>query len=97
MDAGGLVQITHFSVLPDIGAGAAATIVSVSMLPLLVSVWRRPDPARFASCAALASLNRCEHWSSIVSYGIAYWTLHTFSALLSWPLPHLSCSLSEYR
>ena len=56
--AGGLVQVAHFSVLPDVGAGAAAAAVLASMVPLLVSVWRRPDPARFACCAALASLNR---------------------------------------
>ncbi|CAL5226071.1 g8885 [Coccomyxa viridis] len=54
---GGLVQVSHFSVLPDIGAGAAAAAVLASMIPLLVSVWRRPDPACFACCAALAGLN----------------------------------------
>ena len=83
MDAGGLVQLTHFAVLPDVGAGAAAAIVFASMVPLLVSVWRRPDPARFAWCAALASLNRCEHCITIVICGIAYWTMHAFSAPLS--------------
>ena len=57
--AGGLVQVEHFSVLPDVGPGAAAAAVLASMAPLLASVWKRPDPARFACCVALASLNRC--------------------------------------
>ena len=57
--AGGLVQVEHFSVLPDVGPVAAAAGVLVSMVPLLASVWKRPDPARFARCVALASLNRC--------------------------------------
>ncbi|CAK0784063.1 hypothetical protein CVIRNUC_007266 [Coccomyxa viridis] len=56
---GGLVQVEHFSVLPDVGPGAAAAAVLASMAPLLASVWKRPDPARFACCVALASLNRC--------------------------------------
>ncbi len=65
LDTGGLVQVSHFSVLPDIGAGAAAAAVLASMIPLLVSVWRRPDPACFACCAALAGLNRCAlYWGS---------------------------------
>ena len=57
--AGGLVQVEQFSVLPDVGPGAAAAGVLASMAPLLASVWKRPDPARFARCVALASLNRC--------------------------------------
>lgn len=57
--AGGLVQVEHFSALPDVGPGAAAAAVLASMAPLLASVWKRPDPARFACCVALASLNRC--------------------------------------
>ena len=59
LDAGGLVQVSHFSVLPDIGAVVAAASVLASMVPLLVIVWRHPDPARFACFATLASLNRC--------------------------------------
>ena len=57
--AGGLVQAASFSVLPDVGAGAAASAVFVSMAPLLVAIWKQPSPAHFASCTALASLNRC--------------------------------------
>lgn len=68
--AGGLVHASHFSVLPDISAGDAAAAVLASMIPLLVSMWRHPDPARFACCAALASLNRFMHCICIVLYHI---------------------------
>ena len=66
---GGLVQVSHFSLLPDIGAGAAAAAVLASMIPLLVFIWRRPDPACFACCAALASLNRwASYWDWLLWY-----------------------------
>ena len=52
------MQVSHFSVLPDVGAGGAASLVLISMVPLLVSIWRHPDPACFARCVALAFLNR---------------------------------------
>ena len=51
------MQVGHFLVLPDVGAGGAASAVLMSMLPLLISIWRQPDPACFARCVALASLN----------------------------------------
>ena len=70
LGAGGLVHVSHFSVLPNISAGAAAAAVLASMIPLLVSMWKQPDPARFACSAALASLNRFVHCISIVLYGI---------------------------
>ena len=66
--AGGLVQVGHFMVLPDVGGGAAAAFVLASMAPLLLCVWRRPDPARFAFYVALASLNRSSFCNSIVLY-----------------------------
>ena len=58
MGAGGLVQVSQFLVLPDVGAGGAASAVLISMVPLLVFIWRHPDPACFARCVALAFLNR---------------------------------------
>ena len=66
--AGGLVRVGHFMVLPDVGGGPAAAFVLASMAPLLLCVWRRPDPARFAFCVALASMNRCSLRNSIVLY-----------------------------
>ena len=80
LDAGGLVQVSHFSVLPDIGAGVAAAAVLASMVPLLVIVWRHPHPAQFACFATLASLNSvrellCFGWAlySALFYCAAFW------------------------
>ena len=71
--AGGLVQAASFSVLPDVGAGAAASAVFASMAPLLVAIWKQPSPAHFASCTALASLNRCPLFTgNAIAHGMFY-------------------------
>ena len=75
------MQVSQFTVLPNISAGAAAAAVLASMVPLLVIVWRHPDPARFACYAALASLNR--YAQLFVLCGVVYWRMRSSSAQLS--------------
>ncbi|KAK9902706.1 hypothetical protein WJX75_003352 [Coccomyxa subellipsoidea] len=53
---GGLVQVSSFAVLPDIGAGTTLVVVLLSMAPMLISVWRNPRPDAFASAAAYACI-----------------------------------------
>ena len=86
MVAGGLVQVAHFSVLPDVGAGVASLAVLASMAALMVSVWRQPDPTRFAWCMALASLNRCWPFDGIVVHAFLHLFSHACPLLLAYPL-----------
>ena len=56
--AGGLVQVSSFAVLPDIGAGTTLVVVLISMAPMLIRFWRNPRPKAFASAAAYACICR---------------------------------------
>ena len=56
--AGGLVQVSKFAVLPDIEAGTTLILVLLTMAPVLVSVWRNPQPSAFASAAAYVCMCR---------------------------------------
>ncbi|KAK9917778.1 hypothetical protein WJX75_008084 [Coccomyxa subellipsoidea] len=53
---GGLVQVSSFAVLPDIGAGTTLVVVLISMAPMLIRFWRNPRPNAFASAAAYACI-----------------------------------------
>lgn len=48
--------VAHLKVLPMVGPPAAALLVLLALLPALLSLWRRPQPPRFATAAAYACL-----------------------------------------
>jgi hypothetical protein len=58
MCTGGLVQVSSFAFLPNIEAPATLAVVLLTMLPMLVAVWRGPRPEGFARAAAYACLCR---------------------------------------
>ncbi|KAH7624442.1 hypothetical protein Ndes2526B_g00642 [Nannochloris sp. 'desiccata'] len=53
---GGLVGEASFSILPNISSRTTMLCVLCSMLPCLISTWRRPLPGRFARAAVSATL-----------------------------------------
>ena len=52
------MQVSNFAVLPDIEAGTTLILVLLTMAPVLVSVWRDPNPDAFASAAAYMCMCR---------------------------------------
>lgn len=58
--AGGIVGVSSYVVLPNVGAGLTALCVLVAMLPCLVALWKAPRSSALALIApAIAYANLC--------------------------------------
>lgn len=59
--AGGIVGVSSYIILPDVGAGTCAVLVLVAMLPCLVALWRARSREAAAAMmpAAVAYANLC--------------------------------------
>jgi len=58
--AGGIVGVSSYVVLPNIGAGTAALLVLLAILPCLVALWRAPQQRALSMVApAIAYANLC--------------------------------------
>jgi hypothetical protein len=56
--AGGLVGVSSFAVLPDVGPGAALSLVLAALAPCLIRLWRAPSPSGFVHAVSYAAMCR---------------------------------------
>ncbi len=56
--AGGLVGVSGFAVLPDVGPGAALALVLAALAPCLIRLWRAPSPSGFVHAVSYAAMCR---------------------------------------
>ena len=55
-NAGGLVQVTQFAVLPYPSPAATLALVLLALMPCLIDLWQNPEPSSFLPAAVYASL-----------------------------------------
>jgi len=56
--AGGLVGVSSFALLPDVGPAATLALVVLTQLPCLIRLWRAPSPAGFVHAVSFAAMCR---------------------------------------